>query len=512
MVAGAFEKNLALLVEKNRFFSFFASALREAKESFFLSGFPFALERKCPDKLKQKKVLFLFGLRRLAQYPFLLCWLKAKKKPQLICFETELADLGAFLKEPRSALFLKQNNFEIHFLASKAEGDLSCRRALIDSLARRFFSEPLEFLGSREPFFLALRSDLEEALVYHAAYFYDYLAFSGLLENLWHNFQKLPAFFEIGRWRGAFRGCPALVVGAGPSLEREKGHLKKLKKRALVIAGGSALPVLDGFGLKPHLGVAIDPNERESRRLEKVADKQFPLLFLPRLHKEVLKTFPGPFGYLKSHSGPLVGWLEQKAGLRGRNIDQTLGRGAFSVALLSLALAHFLGCNPIILCGLDLAYSGKRRYAGEGGFATGLDQRDLGDRLFFEKDKRGRKVTTLMRFILERQALLDFACKQKKTRLIDASCLGLKLNPLESASLKDLLKTTLKRNFAFEAKIKKLVLPSRVDSGKAKLKLGAAWRKLYCSLKKTEKLIDGILAEIRSGRTGGPLLKVLFWD
>ncbi len=44
-------------------------------------------------------------------------------------------------------------------------------------------------------------------------------------------------------------------------------------------------------------------------------------------------------------------------------VGPELGPEAFSVTTIAIALAVEMGCNPILLDGIDLAYTGMKRYA-----------------------------------------------------------------------------------------------------------------------------------------------------
>ena len=73
-----------------------------------------------------------------------------------------------------------------------------------------------------------------------------------------------------------------------------------MEKKALIIAGGSAISALYSRGIKPHLAIALDPTETEYKHLEKEAPYPFPLLYSSRLQKKVFSLFHGSLGFIYS--------------------------------------------------------------------------------------------------------------------------------------------------------------------------------------------------------------------
>lgn len=55
-----------------------------------------------------------------------------------------------------------------------------------------------------------------------------------------------------------FAGRTAVIVSAGPSLEKNVDHLKKYQDRVLIISGGRSVRALIDRGIRPHLICSID--------------------------------------------------------------------------------------------------------------------------------------------------------------------------------------------------------------------------------------------------------------
>ena len=219
---------------------------------------------------------------------------------------------------------------------------------------------------------------------------------------------------------------PRSSAAPGPSLEHSAPLLKTVEERALLIAGGSTLTALKALGIRPHLGMALDPNPQELERLRPAAPFDMPLIYSNRLYAEVLELCSGPFGYLRSDTGgSFEEWMQKELGIQDPAIGHELGAEAFSVTTLALAYAHHLGCNPIILTGIDLAFTGGRSYA------PGIvaDPKALSaavkEKKLRRKDRQGRYVTTLVKWVMESEAIGAYAKKHPERLFINATAEGI---------------------------------------------------------------------------------------
>lgn len=175
-------------------------------------------------------------------------------------------------------------------------------------------------------------------------------------------FANLPLLPESCRIEGFFSSCvgiPAVLCGGGPSLIQALPFLEQLGERALILAGGSALPALQQAGKRPHFAAALSPSSSEARLIG--ATDELPLLYTARLFPPLLEAHRGARFYLPtSGTPPLARWLEEEAGLGEVRIPAGL-----SVTTLLLEWAFYLGCSPLFLVGVDLKVEKGRSYAGE---------------------------------------------------------------------------------------------------------------------------------------------------
>jgi hypothetical protein len=154
-----------------------------------------------------------------------------------------------------------------------------------------------------------------------------------------------------------FDGVPAVVVGAGPSLNDNIIALRRMRGRALVIATDTSWRPLASAGIDPHIVVAVDPTEENGRHLVDVASRRRPWLIAegsidPRAF-DAMDGRVAAFRVGMHHPWP---WLTE------RGIERPLVRVWGSVLTAAYDLALAFGCNPIVFAGADLAYTNYQPY------------------------------------------------------------------------------------------------------------------------------------------------------
>lgn len=146
------------------------------------------------------------------------------------------------------------------------------------------------------------------------------------------------------------RGCPAIVVSAGPSLARNLDVLRGLRNNAVIIAVQTIYKLLSDLGVPPHFVTSLDYHAVSAEYFLGVSpDTGTVLVAEPKAAPDVLDIFTGRRVVLhhEIYDALLQGAGPQHGGLRAGS----------TVAHLSYYLAVHLGCDPIILVGQDLAYS-----------------------------------------------------------------------------------------------------------------------------------------------------------
>jgi len=167
-----------------------------------------------------------------------------------------------------------------------------------------------------------------------------------------------------------FKGRTAIVVSAGPSLDKNIHLLKKAKGKAIIIAAGGALPTLVSSDIIPDLIVEIDPvTENIEEKFQGIPQlKKVPFACLAQYTPQLVNIYPGPL-FINSAMGNLAyQWLMNFWEDKG-TIDCFGG----SVAHMAFAAAEYVGAAVIILVGQDLSYKGNRLHTI--GYSDSMDRR-----------------------------------------------------------------------------------------------------------------------------------------
>jgi hypothetical protein len=171
------------------------------------------------------------------------------------------------------------------------------------------------------------------------------------LDNLAENFKYVLEVPDVTQLVGALQGVPAVVIGAGPSLDRSLPELARAGRHALLLAAASALGPMRGAGLAPHFALAMEGRD-ESRQFGPAPPPQTMLLAATSGHPNHFRRWYQYKGLFHLHK-----WVVD---LVGRGVVVPSGGHATSAAF---SLAVLWGCDPIVLVGQDLAYTGGRIHA-----------------------------------------------------------------------------------------------------------------------------------------------------
>lgn len=171
-----------------------------------------------------------------------------------------------------------------------------------------------------------------------------------------------------------WKGRPAIVVSAGPSLDRQVELLRKAQYHCVIVANDVITYYLMEKGIMPHVVAALDYSHIVYKKLEKAikflssCDLKPVLAFGSKVYPKLIYEWPGPLFPNKSDAvGPKV------CEILGLN---PLDNGS-SVAHFCYSIAQAICPEEVIFVGQDLAY-GEEGRSHSVGFAEGSAPADLG--------------------------------------------------------------------------------------------------------------------------------------
>lgn len=161
---------------------------------------------------------------------------------------------------------------------------------------------------------------------------------------------------------------PAIVVSAGPSLNKNIKELRRAKNRAFIVAVDTAVKPLVRAGIIPDLYVIVD-GLKPVELLDFEEAKQIPLMPSITSAKRVLAQHTGKKIFY--NEGQLLTY--NLLAMNGIPFSSVSCGG--SVACSAFSLVYKLGFSKIILVGQDLAMTGNKTHA-DGTFKEKMDEID----------------------------------------------------------------------------------------------------------------------------------------
>ena len=227
--------------------------------------------------------------------------------------------------------------------------------------------------------------------------------------NIASNVVEISTHYGVNRFFDKYKNIPAVVVSAGPSLEKNIRKLKELKDKAIIIAVDTAMKPLSSHNISPHFVITIDPQKKNSKYFRNVNFKDTVLIAESSVDNEAISSFKGAIYFLDSIF-PLAKYFMKPLGKRG---DITMG-GSVSTAAYDFAIR--IGANPIIMLGLDLSFPNHQTHIKgsyhEENFFTEIGKLDSYDSRIYkvlvsgnlreEKNVYGESVFTDSRFDMYR--------------------------------------------------------------------------------------------------------------
>jgi len=174
--------------------------------------------------------------------------------------------------------------------------------------------------------------------------------------NVANNLPTYVATPPIDVLHQRYAGFPAIVVAAGPSLHRNIDLLATLTDRSVICAVQTTFKTLLRRGIRPDFVTSLDYHEMSRRFFEGIDDfGGTHLIAEPKATWHVIDIYDGPISLLNN---------EFAERCIGKDLARRGGLPAgTTVAHLAFYLAEYIGCDPIIFVGQDLAFTDHAYYA-----------------------------------------------------------------------------------------------------------------------------------------------------
>lgn len=404
-------------------------------DSTVISDFLFEETSSLID-LKGVSVIFIYGIDLEYNYENASKWLHQQKNRALIFLEDDIHVFNKLSLTKNVSNLIYDPQVEAIFLSDEISN-----KTLFKRLSFTYIKETILICSSRsyseerKENFDIIRQGLTYEFKIKSTLFNEYQRFGDVFyKNFYLNISLLPQSYIGTALFREFEGVPAIICGAGPSLDKNGEQLLKLQDKALIISGATALCALAKKGVVPHFGTAIDPYHSQYYRVCAVQDIQIPFFYRNRLCHEALKVLKGKRLYIPGTCGYTISeWFENELGIQSEVIEE-----GHSVVNFSLQIAQALGCNPIILMGVDCAYTGEKCYAEDSNACLDDNERTIDVKKGVKgTDIFGRPIMTEWKWIIEADWISEFAKNHQDCKIINATEGGLGFKNVPNCKLEE---------------------------------------------------------------------------
>ncbi|MFL0269666.1 motility associated factor glycosyltransferase family protein [Candidatus Clostridium radicumherbarum] len=250
--------------------------------------------------------------------------------------------------------------------------------------------------------------------------------FKCFIRNLKHVFYSV----FINDFKDQFKNIPAVVVSAGPSLEKNVELLKDAQKQFIIITGIRTVSTLNAKGINPDFVCVVDPSEKMYQVSKKSLNCKSTLVFCECTNYKIVEEYEGKKIFFQEG----VNLQKVTREILDAKVDSLWAGG--SVAHTCTALARYMGCNPIIFIGQDFAYTNDKYHADSASDVNNniTDSNDI----IFVDDINGEKVRTSKLLDTYRKNMEQFIRLSPNTLFINsteggANIIGTKVEPLRCA-------------------------------------------------------------------------------
>lgn len=227
-----------------------------------------------------------------------------------------------------------------------------------------------------------------------------------------------------------FKGKNAVIVAAGPSLDKNVQLLRGKPDNTIIVAVGTVFHKLMVLGITPDYVVFLDAQSNMTQQIKGLENESVPIICASTTYKGIAMNYKGP-KYLICQNG--YDRAEQYAMENQVRSYETGG----SVSTIALDMCLQLGCREIAYIGLDLAFTGQRTHANDTACVKDAPEEDV----LSVESTDGKMVTSSRLFTIYRE-WIERRVQQEDAagRVYDATEGGAKKKGLIIKPLRELFK------------------------------------------------------------------------
>ena len=249
------------------------------------------------------------------------------------------------------------NNHMFHFILDEPPAALFTKiNRIIHGTNAKFHAKSINIIEDQASFIInkdyylktiaILKDALREVLMFYGNDPFDSMIG---IENTFLNIEEIIQNPGIMDLKNAFKGKPGVVIASGPSLNKNIHLLEDLYGKAVLCAADGSMKILKQKGMKPHLVSSLERLTPTAKLFETLTEEDLKDVYLaatPVIHPQTYASYKGE-RIITYRDFATFKWLGIDKG------TLSIGPSAGNMAFKTL---EYLGCDPIILIGQDLAF------------------------------------------------------------------------------------------------------------------------------------------------------------
>lgn len=289
-------------------------------------------------------------------------WLKKDPTHTLIFIEDDLSVLSALFHTPLSLEILQDP--QVYFICAWRKNRQiqfdSVDTFWVASLQSFFITALTDYENRKKKRYLEIVQAVHFQIRYRSNYCFDFLNQKEvLIANTYQKLAFLDTSFLGQNLKNIFYEIPCIICGAAVSITEQIPQLSALRDYALIFAPSSAMNVLNHYGFQPHFGVGLDPFDEQRSRILTQNSFETPFFYTSRFSASGFQAIHGPKIYWTPwHLDKIEKWFLKELNVPLLEDIET----GLSASTLSAGIGVSLGCDPVILIGMDMAYTKGSRY------------------------------------------------------------------------------------------------------------------------------------------------------
>ncbi|MGD9807290.1 MAG: motility associated factor glycosyltransferase family protein [Deferribacterales bacterium] len=332
----------------------------------------------------------------------------------------KVADFTAIVDHPRCHLLVGLSSTEVHMKLS-----FLFRSSNLKSFikATNFIEESALFAANKEYYLDVIRVYKEASKDVLRHYGNSPLDSLIGIDHTFVNIDEIIYHPGIKDLEGVFKGKPGIVVSTGPSLNKNIHLLEGLENKAVICCPDASVLVLKNRNLKPHMVTSLERVENTAKLFDGLTEDDTKGIYFagtPVLHPLTYQKWPGKRICVYRNFATFQ-WLDIERGI----ID--IGPSAGNMAFEILA---YLGCDPIILIGQDLAFAEDGTTHAKGNKFGEKDERDFMKKTFPVPGNYQKEVQTVELWESFRRAY-NLSVSRTDAKVINATEGGAKIEGTE---------------------------------------------------------------------------------